>query len=388
MAEYLLSQRQFELINSKIMENQKIELAKKNWENFNEEQKELTMSLVEAFYPKRSKVLSEAWYNTVMDFLGIIDPTPVVDIVNSISYFSQGDTLYGLLTLIGAVPLVGDFVSKPMMAAAKAGSGGFKSLDKAIKLMRNAPVGSKEYKAAEEIIEKLAKEPGMVGTLLQKMSGPTGQRVVNTLDELPLGPLSGLKNTMSDYLKILTRAGSKGEKFQSAARGLAADFKLGKASIADVQKLKDLLKTEKVFDVATLSKPGFFSNVFFGGIPRIFRSPEGRRIRILMGQTKWWLGFLDYVGLGNFVGPEEISSAMSDEEFQKRLEEYNKTPEAKQYYMEQFGGEQTAEPQLFNFGDQKPPDVKKTSASKPELDPMAGFFRNMLMGKLNPIPGM
>lgn len=373
MAEYLISQRQFELINSKILESRNIGLIERK-ENLSND----------------PKILSEAsWYNTVMDFLGIIDPTPVVDIVNSISYFSQGDTLFALLTLIGAVPYAGDFVSKPMLSAAKTGSGGMKSLDKALKLMANAPVGSKEYKMAEEIIEKLAKEPGMAGTLIQKMSGPTGVRITNTLDELPLGPLSGLKNTMNDYLKLLTRVGEKGQKFQTAARGLAADFKLGRAGIADVQRLKDILKTEKIFDTASLSKPGFLSNVFFGGLPRLFRSPEGRRVRILMGQTKWWLGFLDYVGLGNFVGPEEISNVMGDEEFKRKLEEYNKTPEARKYFQEQFGQEiKTQYGDIIKVDAEQKPEPSQPKTVSSESDPLAKFFRNMLMGKLNPIPGM
>ena len=34
--------------------------------------------------------LNEAWYNTVMDIVGLADPTGVVDIVNGISYFTQG----------------------------------------------------------------------------------------------------------------------------------------------------------------------------------------------------------------------------------------------------------------------------------------------------------
>ena len=34
--------------------------------------------------------LNEAWYNTVMDVVGLADPTGVVDIVNGISYFTQG----------------------------------------------------------------------------------------------------------------------------------------------------------------------------------------------------------------------------------------------------------------------------------------------------------
>jgi hypothetical protein len=57
-------------------------------------------------------LINEAWYNTVMDILGIIDPTPVVDIINATSYFIQGDTLFGILTIVGAIPYAGELLKK------------------------------------------------------------------------------------------------------------------------------------------------------------------------------------------------------------------------------------------------------------------------------------
>ena len=37
---------------------------------------------------QETELLQEAeWYNTVGDILGILDPTPTVDIINGISYF-------------------------------------------------------------------------------------------------------------------------------------------------------------------------------------------------------------------------------------------------------------------------------------------------------------
>jgi hypothetical protein len=63
------------------------------------------------------------WYNTVGDILGIVDPTGVVDLVNGISYFSQGDHLFGLLSIISVIPYAGDVVAKPVMGALKIGGG-------------------------------------------------------------------------------------------------------------------------------------------------------------------------------------------------------------------------------------------------------------------------
>ena len=48
-----------------------------------------------------------------------------------------------------------------------------------------------------------------------------------------------------------------------------------------------------------------------------------------MRRTKWYLGLLDYLGLANFVGPEELEETYGD--LQGRVDEYEKTDQAKQY---------------------------------------------------------
>ena len=327
-------------------------------------------------------LIKEAWYNTVMDVLGIFDPTPIIDIINSTSYFIQGDTLFGVLTLVSAVPYAGDLVAKPVLGALKIGGTSVKALESAIKLSKGAAVGSKEYKAATATIEKLAQEKGVIGSFLQKMGGSFGDKVIKTIDEIPTGPFKGMKNTIKSYFQLLNNAGKKGAMFQKSAGVLAKSFKKGTATVKDVELLKNFLKTEKVFNPATLTKPGFFTNVFFGGIPRLFRSPSQRRLRILMQSTKWWLGFLDYVGLGNWVGAEELAEKMGDENFTKKVEEYNQTPEAKQNFEDQFGSDRT----VSKTDNQQ--STSSSTSSEPNLDPLAKFLRDTFTGKLNPIPGM
>jgi len=317
-----------------------------------------------------------------MDILGIIDPTPIVDIVNATSYFIQGDTLFGVLSIVGAIPYAGDFVAKPVLGALKVGGPSVKALESAIKLSKGAAVGSKEYRAATETIEQLAKQPGVIGTFLQKMGGSFGEKVIKTIDEIPAGPFKGMKNTIKSYFQLLSNAGKKSVMFQKRAGVLAKNFQKGTAAVKDVELLKNYLKTQKVFNPATLTKPGFFTNVFFGGIPRLFRSPSQRRLRILMQSTKWWLGFLDYVGLGNWVGAEELSKKMGDENFMKKVDEYNQTPEAKQNFEDQFGSERV-EGQTNNQQ-----STSSSTSSEPNLDPLAKFLRGLFTGQMNPIPGM
>jgi hypothetical protein len=381
MAEIIISEKQLEKIQELVSQQKKLELAKENWNKFSEEEKEFVIHISESLYPKDAKLLKEAWYNTVMDILGIIDPTPIVDIINSTSYFIQGDTLFGILTLVGAIPYAGDIVAKPVLGALKIGSKSTKALESALKVMKTAQVGSKEYKAAANTIEMLAKEPGIVGSFLQKMGGGLGNKIIKTIDEIPAGPFKGMKNTIKNYFELLSNAGKKSAMFQKRAGVLAKNFQKGTTTVKDVELLKNYLKTQKVFNPATLSKPGFFTNVFFGGIPRLFRSPSGRRMRVMMQSTKWWLGFLDYIGMGNFVGAEELAKKMGDENMIKKIEEYQKTPNSEKYFREQFGDESGMSQTQDSYNTQ-------TQTPKQESDPLSNFLRNLFVGQANPLPGI
>ena len=68
------------------------------------------------YYLNENTVITEAeWYNAVGSVIGIFDPTGLVDFINGISYLSQGDMFFGLLSMISVVPYIGDAVAKPLM---------------------------------------------------------------------------------------------------------------------------------------------------------------------------------------------------------------------------------------------------------------------------------
>lgn len=346
-------------------------------------EKQLDLIMNNKKVSRENETINEAWYNNVMDIIGIVDPTPITDTINAVSYFIQGDTLFGILSLVAALPFfVGDFVAKPVMAALKIGSKETKALESALKLAKTDTV------AASEMIAKLAKEPGPVGKFLQTAGGSTGwaNKVNNFIREIPAGPFKGMKNTIMDYITLLGRAGTKSKGVSGLAKTLEADLKAGKAGVQDIKAFKDLVKSEKIFNVGALSKPGFMANTFFGGIPRLFRSPEGRRIKIMMQQTKWWLGFLDYVGIGNWVGAEEVVKKLgSSSEMEKAMEQYQKTPEAKKYFDESFSGTEQSSDPLTATADKVKQSV---SSSNVDNDPLAKFLRGVLTGQANPLPFM
>jgi hypothetical protein len=411
MAEYIISQSQLELIQSRIVNETPYETIKRKWEKLSEEEQKVVVDVLNHLYPQKKNLKEAKWYNTAMDFLGIIDPTPITDSINAISYFTQGDTLFGILSLVSAIPMFGDFVGKSVMGAAKLGTTSTKALDKALKIMKTATPGSKQYLSAAKLVDDFAKAPNALGKMIQKFGGKTGDNIIGTLDALPLGPFNGLKNTMTDYLKLLQNAGKKSVGVKGLATSVSADFAKGVAKADDVKALIDLVKGTKIFDAATLSKPGGLSQIFFGGVPRLFRSPEGRRVKILMGQTKWWLGFLDYIGVGNFKGPDELSQEMGEAQMLKKIEQYNQTPQALENFDDQFGEidrkgssgemkygditkfarEKENTPKISSSPIVSSPttsDVSSGGSQKPEGDAFAGFLKSMLLGRLNPIPGI
>ena len=167
-----------------------------------------------------TELLQEAeWYNTVGDILGIVDPTPTIDIINGISYFSQGDHLFGLLSLISAIPIAGDAVGKTLMGSLKIGGSATKGLTAAMKLAKAGKTAE-----ASVALAKLAEKPGMVGRFLQSAKS-WAPKAASYVEKLPGGLLKGFKNTILDYLKLLENAGLKSVKFQKSAGILAKNLK-------------------------------------------------------------------------------------------------------------------------------------------------------------------
>lgn len=108
----------------------------------------------------KKDIISEAkWYNTVMDWVGIVDPTGTVDLINAYSYYKQGDNFFAILSLLSAIPLA-DVVSKPVMVAAKTGSRSTRGLRTAVNLIKTNPT------KAAKMIQGLSKQGGIVGKFL------------------------------------------------------------------------------------------------------------------------------------------------------------------------------------------------------------------------------
>jgi len=321
------------VINTINSEEHAITELKERYSNMSDDDKELCVSLIEYFNPHLKLQLNEAeWYNTVLDILGVVDPTPIVDTLNGISYLKQGDKFYAMLSFISAVPYVGDAIGKGVMLAGR-GSKVVKSTDAALKL---ANKGTPEaISQATKMIEDIGKESGLMAKLL----GTVRQwvpKLIDIIDNIPLGKLGQpLKNTVKDWLRLFSKAGAGSAK----AVGLAKTFR-GLTKTDAIKVLTDMKSAVKAdtrlfreFGGTAAKGLSGMKNYKMSGMPRLFGN---KATRSLMRRTKFWTGFLDYIGLGNFVGPDETIRRMGPKEFNEKMEEYAKTAEAKKNWENDF----------------------------------------------------
>ena len=379
MAEFILSEKQFQKITDTISFQNDFELAKKNWENFSNEEKEAIVECLKVFYPEKAKLIKEAsWLNTLGDIVGIFDPTGVVDLVNGISYIIQGDNLFGFLSIISAVPYVGDVVAKPMMGALKVGAPSAKAVQKVMAL-------SKAGKADEaaKLLAKVSEGGGITGKFVQGF-GKIAGKVRGYIERAPLGIFKGFKKTILQWFDLFENAAKGGKMARRAGRRLANQLpKLSRAEqLEKLAEFKKIAASTNVFRSYRTSKGALSWKTLFRGVPQLMG--RNASVRALMRQTKWWAGFLDYIGMGNFVGPEEISRKMGEEEFIKKMEEYQKTPESQTNFSDDFGPE-TQEP---TDKEQSTTSASSTQQSSSQKDPFANFLGNLFKGAINPLPGV
>jgi hypothetical protein len=293
---------------------------------------EQLLSIQEKILQENKIQLNESeWYNTVGDVLGLLDPTPTIDFINGLSYISQGDYLFGLLSLISAVPYLGDAVAKPVTGALKIGGDATKEINLALKASKAG-----NFVRAEEILTKLAGEPGVIGNFV-RTGDSWAPKVKNVIDRVPFGPFKGLRNTVNGWFDLFSSASKNSKAIATTAGGLATKMASTISKEEKVALLSSFLKDAKstnFFNKANFTQsPKSFMNVW-GGMPRLFGNANARA---LVRKTKFWLGFLDYVGLGNFVGPDEVAEKLGGEDaMKKKFDEYLKTPEAAAHFNDDF----------------------------------------------------
>jgi hypothetical protein len=285
---------------------------------------------------KNTESLNESeWYNTAFDIAGIFDPTGTIDLVNGVSYWNQGDKLFAILSWISVVPYVGDVLAKPVVGVLKAGG-------KATSAFRGAV-------AAGDAV-KIAKTAKVAGGPITKMveSAPTwGGKLLRIL-KAAVGKVPGiggpLVRAVEEFVGIFTKASkeiklpstiTKGGKIINVEKGLSSleKQKLMKSLEREQGKLFRGNKDVRNSWLKYMKSDASIGQKIWAGVPRIFGGNPATRS--LMKRTKVYLGFLDYMGFGNFIGPEELLEKMPNAEQQWNV--YSQTPEAQETWNQEMG---------------------------------------------------
>ena len=292
---------------------------------------ELKERILQIYEEERLKLNEDRWYNTVGDIVGIFDPTGVVDLVNGVSYWNQGDKLFALLSFISAVPILGDAIAKPVVGVMKIGG-------ETAKVFKAAAIGGDAVKIA-----KSAKSMGGPVAKLVKTAPNWGEKLVsilkNSVGNVP--GLGGLIKVIEEYVQIFTKAGK-----EMTATGKVTSFSKNAGELQS-----------------------FSGKYLAGGMGRFFGN---RATRSLMRRSKWYLKLLDALGVANFIGPEELEQQIPD--LQAKMDQFNQDPANKELYNQEFGNQSSEY--------DEPVQVKPQSPAQPSSDPFSGMLSSLLGGAL------
>jgi len=366
MVEIIINERQLEIIQDLITKEENLKLAEQNWSKFNNKEKEMVVEMMKVLHPKKAVLIKEdKWYNTLGDVVGIFDPTGVVDAINGLSYINQGDYLFGFLSFVSAIPYAGDLLAKPVMGALKIGAPSAKALNGVMKLSK----AGKSAEAAAELA-KISKSGGIIGNFVSGVAKYSG-KLKDLVKRIPMP--GGMKRTITQWIELFEKGTLKGKTVRYGANVFAKNIpKLSKAEqIAGLQKLIKASKESGLFTSYRTSKGLLSWKSVFRGMPQLIG--RNASVRSLMRQTKLWAGFLDFLGLGNFVGPDESLKQMGQEQLESKFAEYQKTPQAQQYAQETFGDTEIPDTQTQQ-------STTSSSRATNSKNPIGDFFSSIFGG--------
>ena len=338
---------------------------------------ESQLKTIQEFYDENGQLLNEEWWNTIGDVVGIFDPTGLVDLVNGLDYIRQGEYFFGFLSMIAIIPYVGDVMAKPLMGVSK-GSKAMRGVNQAMGIVKK---GGSTVEAG-----RLIADAGKSSPLFSKLLNTSiswGGKLKQIVDEIPGGRLTGgLRKTIMDWIDLFISGARRSKMTSKVTANFAKKVKAADPATATAlmkQLQSQLTKSSRTFRDFKITDPGFMSKYVWPGL-----SFRNRNLMALMRRTKFYAGLLDYVGVANFVGPEELSKQIGEENLQKKITEYSQTPEGQKNWTEDMSS--------ANMSQQTPTtqQTNKTTSSDGDIndDPLSKMFKKMLIGQLNPIPGI
>jgi hypothetical protein len=332
---------------AEIYKEEQIKVLQEKWDKLSGSDRAFVLEMLKSLYPEKSYLLKESkWYNTVGDIAGIFDPTGVIDLVNGISYWRQGDKLFAILSWISVIPYLGDVIAKPVVGLFKAGGFVARDFKTALAAADTAKMASaaKKSSALRVFMEKAPEWGTKLLNMLKKHISkyPIVRRIIPIVE---------------DYIKLFKGASADAKVVGTASKDAEAVFR----GFRDFKGVKNNWFKYMTSNVPLWEKLNAGSFRVFGGNPAT---------RSLMRRSKWYLGFLDAVGVANTVGPEEVESKVDD--FNTKLDEYNRSPEGQKNYQQDMSQNSSEVPP-------PPPPSTESKSSGGGKDPFS-----MLMSLITP----
>ena len=349
-----------------LYKEEQLNYINEKWEKLPGKDRTFVIESLKSIYPEKSYLLKESrWYNTVGDVVGIFDPTGIVDLINGISYWRQGEKLFAILSWISVLPFLGDVIAKPVIGVLKLGGDSvkmFKAATVAGDAVKMASTAEKIGGPVAKLVETAPKWATKLIEILRASVGKVpylGPRLVNLIEEF-----IRLFTKGSRYMKAegeILKSGLKGEKALTAAEKEEFAKLMGQQTgfrgFRDYGQGKNYLKY--------ITSDASLWQKFTAGAPRLFGNAATRS---LMRRTKWYLGLLDSLGIGNFVGPDELMKQVPN--LDDEIEDYNKTAKAKKYWNEDFGGDSEVEDSSMKTDD-------SLKDNKFKLDPIGSLLSSI-----------
>jgi hypothetical protein len=311
---------------SEIQKKGRFDLIEQKWNQLSKKDKIFVLEILKKVNPKKTDLLKEArWYNTLGDIVGIFDPTGVVDLINGISYWRQGDKLFAVLSWISVFPYIGDLIAKPVIGLMKVGGTSAKAFKAATLTGDAVKIGTAAKTAGGPIAKLVESSPSWGTKLMNLLKGSVGK----------IPGLGGLIKVIEEYVNIFKGASTEMKASSSIIGKLATKGDINLLSKSEKEILAKELKKDSSFrgfrDYEGAGQ-SFKAKYISGGMGRLWGN---RATRSLMRRTKWYLGLLDFLGIANFVGPEELENQVDD--IEGKISKYSETEDAKKYAMEEFG---------------------------------------------------
>lgn len=333
------------------------------WNSLSIAEREFVIETLFALYPEKKKIINEAeWWNTLGDIVGIFDPTGVVDIVNGLDYMRQDDHLFGILSMISAVPYLGDLFAKPVIGVMKLGGEG-------AKILRGA-------KTSSEIAEAGIKVPEF-GKFLNKIDEilPKFIKILKKGEKIPV--IGGLMKVINEWITLLFNGAKEYKLGRSSSKTVKKGGISAEEKISLLNSIKDILKPgakTKTFRTYKDLDPSLWSKYVAGGVGRVWGN---RSVRSLMRRTKWYLRLLDYLGIANFIGPDELDAKLGKNTVLNDIEKYSQTPQSKQAWEQDVSGSDL-EQEIKTKTETKPEEESKKSSLLPQTDDILGMMIKQL----------